>query len=161
MGKMTMGQASLQALSPAYYHSTVLHVHLSGAWSGEFISVPLNQLQPHITWMSNLIMSQTELIAYTTDTYNMDLFIQLIKVLAILCATFSCMMTCKETCRMQITATQPQWDKCEVPVSQTTHGSTITKANLLMLFVVRIIWDTEILCVGRIQSFQCHSGWCM
>jgi hypothetical protein len=52
MEKMALGQVSLQAFSPANYHSTMLHVHLSGPKSGQenvFVLFPTKQLQPHFT----------------------------------------------------------------------------------------------------------------
>jgi hypothetical protein len=42
--------------------------------------------------------------------------------------------------------------KSSVRTSQETRHVSATKPNRLMLFIVRIIWNTQIHCVGRIQS---------
>jgi hypothetical protein len=40
-----------------------------------------------------------------------------------------------------------------VRTSQETRDNTATKPNLLMLFVVKTIWNTQIHSVGRMQIF--------
>jgi hypothetical protein len=104
MEKMALGQVSLQAFSPANSHSTMLHIHLSGAESGQanlFVLIPIKQLQSHFT-------------GPVKKSLHIPL-IHNIKLYTVLSSThFVCnillhddiFLTLKESCGLQLTAMQ-------------------------------------------------------